>query len=312
MTILINKQINPYIIGRPIHKPEHFFGRNEIFAFIQDNLSQRTKVILLHGQRRIGKSSVLSQIPNFVKLDNFVFVILSLEGKSKKSLHDVLYELAREIKSYLEDELEFSVQSIEVAKREAFQEDRDVFTRDFLPQVYEVLGNKNLVLLFDEFDVLEDGAKDAAIDHFFPYLRSIIDKQDHLYIIPVVGRRLDDIPNLLQLFFHQASNQKIGLLRRENTEKLILKPVRGILEYKEEAVNAILELTSGHPYFTQVVCFALFSRAREEEKTKITREDVENIVERAIELGEGGLTWFRDSLPIPERIVLLVIAKIQE
>ena len=311
MAISISEQINPYIIGRPIYEPEHFFGRNDLFAFIQDNLSQKNKVILLHGQRRIGKSSILSQVPNFVKLDDFVFVILSLEGKSKKSLNDVLYELAKEIKSYLEDELEFSLQDIKVPPREVFQKDFDVFTWYFLPQIYEVLASKKLVLLLDEFDVLENDYEYMAIKHFFPYLQSIINKQHQLSIIPVIGRRLGDISSLLQLF-REAPHQEIGLLRKENAEKLILEPAKGILEYEDAAVDAVLELTSGHPYFTQVVCFALFSKAREDEKTIITCEDVEGIADRAIDLAGGGLTWFRDGLEIPERLILLVTANIQK
>ena len=63
--------------------------------------------------------------------------------------------------------------------------------------------------------------------------------------------------------------------------------------------------------FTQVVCFALFAKAIEEEKTTITSEDVKGIVDRAIELSQGGLRWFRDGLPVPERLILLVVANIQ-
>ncbi len=85
---------NPYIIGRPIVEPEMFFGRETLFEFIQDNLLQGAQVILLHGQRRIGKSSVLAQIPHFVKLKDFEFVPLSLEGDSRKPLGMVLHELA--------------------------------------------------------------------------------------------------------------------------------------------------------------------------------------------------------------------------
>ena len=45
---------NNYIVGRPIHEPELFFGRESLFQTVADSLRQDTKVILLQGQRRIG------------------------------------------------------------------------------------------------------------------------------------------------------------------------------------------------------------------------------------------------------------------
>ena len=87
---------NPYIIGRPITEPGSFFGRESLFQFVADSLDKGSQVILLHGQRRIGKSSVLAQIPNFVDLEQFAFVPLSLEGDSQKPLGEVLHELARD------------------------------------------------------------------------------------------------------------------------------------------------------------------------------------------------------------------------
>jgi tetratricopeptide (TPR) repeat protein len=297
---------NPYIIGRPIYEPELFFGREELFQFIKDNLNQRVQVILLHGQRRIGKSSVLSQVPNFVCLENFVFVLLSLEGKSRKLLYEVLYELSQDIFDYLD----LPKDTVKVPSEAALKENNLVFFDKFLPQVYQALGNKNLVLLLDEFDVLGDSNSDSAVMHFFPFLLSMISRQQQLYIIPVVGRRLNDLPNLLSLF-RQAPTQEIGMLDKISAERLIRNPALDILDYDADAIDAILELSAGHPYFTQVVCFALFTNARERNQPNITRTDVYNIIDQAIEIGEAGLTWFRDGLPIPERVIFSTVAELQ-
>ena len=311
MTDPITGQNNPYIIGVPIDEPECFFGREDIFKFIEDNLKQNAKVILLHGQRRIGKSSVLSQIHNFVQLEQFFFVFFSLEGKSRKPLSDVLHKMAVEIKEYLEDELELQVDNIIPPSKKDLQKDQQLFAEVFLTQVFELLGGNNLVLLLDEFDVLGDYSKDTAIAHFFPYLKSLIDEQEKLFIIPAVGRRLDEMPNVLNLF-HQAPNQRIGLLQERSAKRLITQPAQGVLEYQHDAILAILDLSAGHPYFTQVICFALFFKARDEGRAQVTREDVESVVDKAIEIGEAGLAWFYDGLPIPERVVFSAVADAQQ
>jgi len=297
---------NPYIIGRPIYEPELFFGREDLFQFVADNLAKQAKVILLHGQRRIGKSSVLSQIPNFVRLPDFVFVSLSLEGQANKPLAEVLYVLASEILA----ELEFAPPLVTLPDKAAFQEQPQVFAEVFLPQVYRALGGKKLVLLLDEFDVLHSNAPDTAVVQFFPYLHEVVDRHEPLFMIPVVGRRLNDLPNLLNLF-REAPYQEVGLLKPNPTYRLITEPARGVLHYHADALEAILDLTAGHPYFTQVLCFAIFTQARERQQWQVQRADVAAVIDLAIEIGEGGLAWFRDGLPIPERVVLSAVAESQ-
>ncbi|NEP37538.1 ATP-binding protein, partial [Moorena sp. SIO3B2] len=88
---------NPYEIGKIIDDPDKFFGRESLFQFIEDNLRQRVKVILLHGQRRIGKSSILAQIPNKVATDQFYFVNFDLQGYIHKPFSHIIYNLAQEI-----------------------------------------------------------------------------------------------------------------------------------------------------------------------------------------------------------------------
>jgi len=303
-------QKNPYIIGRPITDTELLFGRQKIFDFIYDNLNQRVKVILLHGQRRIGKSSVLSLIPKFprfVQENDFAFVLFDLQDKAELPLSSLLYSLATEIIEYLK----LPSDSITLPSTKELETDPNIFSNHFLPTVYQALGGKNIVLLLDEFDVLSSDDRNSAVQHFFPYLKSLLKQQQKLFIIPVVGRELDDMQKLLGLF-KGAPNKEIGLLDEPSAMELITNPAKNILEYEPDAILAILELSAGHPFFTQIICFAIFMRAREEQRQQVTRTDVENIIDQAIEYGEAGLVWFREALPIPERVVFSAAAELQE
>ena len=295
---------NPYIIGRPITEPSLFFGRESLFQFVADSLYRGSQVILLHGQRRIGKSSVLAQIPNFVDLDQFVFVPLSLEGDSQKLLGEVLHELARDSLEHFG--LMDSIALPSIAELEA---DPKIFVDHFLLHLRQALNAQNLVLLLDEFDAFY--SLKVAAGHLFQYLQWEVYHHPELYIIPVVGRQLDDLPELISLF-REAPNQEVGLLDRRSAERLITTPAEGLLDYSQDAIDAILELSAGHPYLTQVVCFAVFSHAREENRWQVTRADVDSIVEKALELGEGGLAWFWDGLPVSERVVFSAAAEVPE
>ncbi|MEH1975715.1 MAG: ABC transporter substrate-binding protein [Nostoc sp.] len=299
---------NPYIIGRPIHEPEKFFGRETLFQFIEDSLNADTKIILLHAQRRIGISSVLQQIPHKVAQDKFVFVLFDLQGYSESSLSDVLFNLAEEIISQLE--LDFDI--VTLSSDEELKNNPDIFYQDFLPKVYQELGDKNLVLLLDEFDIVssDDGILNQG-NSFFRYLQSLLNKQKKLFIIPVVGRSKDDLENLLDLF-NRPPYQEVGFLDELSARQLITKPAQGMLEYQEDAIKAILELSSGHPYFTQAICFNLFLQAKIAEKWTVTRSDVEGIIDKTIESATGGLAWFWDGLSISEQVVFSAVAEAQK
>lgn len=140
---------NPYIIGIPIREKDKFYGRREIFYFIETQLRQESKIILLQGQRRIGKTSVLEQVSNFVDLDNFVFIQLSLEGKSSIDTANIFEELAIEIKDYITNNLEIEENSISCDNNSEEQDTLNWFEQIFLPEVYGTLGGKNVVLMLD-------------------------------------------------------------------------------------------------------------------------------------------------------------------
>jgi hypothetical protein len=319
MSVTSLNLVNPYIVGRPIYEPELFFGRRKLFRFIEDNLRQGAQVILLHGQRRIGKSSVLMQIPNFVGKDNFIFIYFDLHDKSNLPLSSVLQSLAVAINQKLDQlglssfaDEPFSVTSLEASLYESNYP--KLFLNEFLPKVIDILAqnNQKIVLLLDEFDVLNNQSSGSLTEQFFVYLQSLINQYSELVLIPVVGRRIEDLDNLKSLF-KQAPNHEIGLLDTKIEAKdLILKPVANSLRYENDAVTAILALTSGHAYLTQAVCYSLFLQAEEEEKSVITAADVRSIVDDAIELAEGGLAWFRDGLPNSERVVFSAVAQAEK
>ncbi|NEQ80602.1 MAG: ABC transporter substrate-binding protein [Moorea sp. SIO2I5] len=308
---MVNNCPNPYIIGSVIDDPEKFFGRESLFRFIADNLRQRVKVILLHGQRRIGKSSVLAQIPKKVAKDQFFFVNFDLQGYINKPLSRILHDLAQDISDHLVDIFDLDPDHLTPPSEQELATDQAIFSNQFLLKVYQVLKGKNLVLLLDEFDVITDHKPPSADRNFFPYLADLIKQHDQLFVIAVLGRNLDDLPTLLQVF-GSPPYQEIGLLDEVSTKRLITKPAEGVLTYESQAIKAIYHLSAGHPYFTQVLCFTLFSEARENSKWRISESDVESIVNQAIEKAHGGLVWLWDGLPIPERVVFSAVAKAQE
>ncbi|MTJ17435.1 MULTISPECIES: ABC transporter substrate-binding protein [unclassified Dolichospermum] len=307
MITSFKSQRNPYVIGRPIDQ-QLFFGRESLFLTIQDHIQHNSNIILLYGQRRIGKSSVIRNIPHGLNdLHEFVFVTFNLEHYSQKSLSEILADLAQEI---LHD-LSLDDENIKLPEITELELDTGIFSHQFLPQVYQLLENKNLVLVLDEFDALMNSNNPELLEQVYKYLSSLININKKLFLILLIEQRSVNKHRISKIF-KDVPVREIGLLDENSTKELIIKPAENILEYEEDAIKAIFDLSAGHPYFTQAICFTIFGRAREEDKWTVSSEDVKLIINKAIELAEAGLTWFWDGFSILEKVVFAAIAEAQE
>src|SRR4029079_9141579 len=96
---------SPYIVGNPIDREEMFFGRADIIDRIRRQLTTATNanVVLLEGNRRTGKTSVLKQLQKKGTLPGWVTVYCNFqdaEGDSTRagiSTRDIYRFLARTI-----------------------------------------------------------------------------------------------------------------------------------------------------------------------------------------------------------------------
>src|SRR5688572_2584837 len=173
---------NPYVIGVPLTDAAAFYGRQDFFHFIRDVLdAEQQNVIVLYGQRRIGKTSVLHRAAQWLRDEGgWSPVYFDLQGKERLSLGEVLANLAQTISRRL---------SLDKPDAARFDEDGRYFSDYFLPLAFSRLQDRRLVLLFDEFDVLSDelASPRAASETLFPYLQDLIATQRQVGFVFVVG-----------------------------------------------------------------------------------------------------------------------------
>ncbi|MFN9554274.1 MAG: ABC transporter substrate-binding protein [Dolichospermum sp.] len=304
---------NPYIIGSVIDKLDQFFGRQSLFEFIKDTLQQNDPLILLYGQRRIGKSSVLKQIPQKISYseDQFIFIDFDIQvfvNSDHTPINQILHYLAQRIGEEIENSL--TTIPITIPTAEDIEDDPTIFHGDFLTQIYNILGERKLVLLLDEFDVLSEANNEGNVE-FFRLINNWLSKwPERLFIIPVVGRHLKELPNLLSLL-RESPYKEISFLDKDSAVMLITRPVRGVVTYQQNAIEEIFSLSAGHPYFTQLICSQLFNLARQSDIWTINAEDVKTIIDKAIQTGEAGLAWFWDGLYPQAQVVFSAAAEAQ-
>ena len=175
---------SPYIVGSPIDREEMFFGRQDIIDTIKRQLStsHHANVILLEGNRRTGKTSILRHLEAPDVLPDWIVVNCSLQGakghESKAGLptNEVFRHMARDI-GWAMDNAGLQVPLPDVAPPDpkrfkvgfvkalstAFSGSRpfEVFEL-YIQTVLEAASPRRLLLMLDEFDKLQEGI-DAGI-----------------------------------------------------------------------------------------------------------------------------------------------------
>ena len=308
----------PYVTGMPLKTSNLFVGRQDVFAYIREHLfgAYQNNVIVLHGQRRTGKTSILYRLKE-VLADTHVCVLVDMQGKAARGTLDFLYSLADDIVYTLEDQ----GCTANLPPRSDFAESPEfVFRSRFLRGVYDMLPvdsngkPKHLLLMFDEFEELQKRVEDGKLEaEIFPFLRNLMQHEDPLDFVFAGTHKLEELgAEYWSILFNIASYKKITFLTPDDARRLITEPVAPNLEYDPLAIDRIYSVTGGHPYFVQVVCHELVSYHNETQRVYMTANDVEEVLDRIVERGEAHFKFiWSESTPV-EHSVLLALADILE
>lgn len=298
-------QRSPYIVGSPIDSLDRLFGRDQIFHNIDKLLNDGKNFIMLHGQRRIGKSSVLKHIHNFISQQYFSCVHFDLQEFTHYSFSQIIYVIMVTISEQIK--LDYN----KLKELKLIRDDFDKIlnlSQDFLEQVYKHLKHKNLVLLLDEFDVVADNIDNAI--KILDFFETLAIREKKLFVIAVVGKYINFMPRLSEKF--NAPIQVIGLLDYNSTENLIKQTDEDFLGYASESIEKIFSLSSGHPYLTQVLCNQIFSLARNYNYNNVMPDHIDRVLQEVCSSAYGGIHSIWSQLNREEQNIVFEIAKTKD
>lgn len=311
---------NPYVVGPPI-APDlgtPFFGRQEVIDWIETSLQSAEKPILvLYGQRRMGKTSVLRQIEvgpqgellreglrrsvypvyidlqNLTNLDTDVFLL---------SIAEAIAKTVRNRNLACPDPIE---DEFSRAPYRAFNQ--------FLDRVESTIDNGRLLLILDEFEELEQFVAEAKVDkEIFRYFRSQMQHRDSIAFLLAGTHRLEEMSRDYQsIIFNVALHQEVSFLKRSDATALIRDPVHPIVSYDDKAIDKIWHATRGHPYFIQFLCREIIEEMnRRAESNHISAADVDEAAKRIIERGGQQLSYLWDQSRPIEQDILATMAEL--
>ena len=277
--------VNPYIAGNPVTRTEMFFGREDVFAFIQQALvgMHRDNVIVLYGQRRTGKTSALYQMPRRLG-PRYVSIFIDLHGLALEGLDGFLWELANSIVRGLRREYRIELPPL---SRDAFRANpRHAFENEFLHQVWHTLGDRHLLLMLDEAIRLQEQVLARKLEpETFAYLRYLMQHHERLNFLFALGEGIENMTKEYASLFSVGLYKKISFLEHDAAVALITQPAQEFYRVQPAAIERILEITSGHPYYTQLLCHSIFTRWQHTRAPEIDAADVDAVIEETVERG---------------------------
>ena len=284
--------VNPYIPGQPVDNPNLFFGRREVLTSIREHLVRGRRVFVVSGAPRSGRTSLLRQLPAHLP-EGFLLVRVELLEENAQQLDWLLWRLANAIGQQVS--LQLGAEGLESAWAD-FEGRTDCLLEEFWPQARDALGDRCLVLMLDDLDSLaQEGGK--LLNSLIAILASWRDQDEGFALVLAVSVACQEAlirehPHL----FGGALTYSLEPLSSEEATRLIAWPVEGVLTYDYGVARRLIEITSGQPYYLQLICFEIFNRCAP--AGWVNQRDVELVMEDLVgrEIADFRQVW-GDSSP---------------
>ncbi len=272
------RNFNPYIAGAPVLNDDMFYGRDSLVDRIVGLVHKNS--LMIYGERRIGKTSLLYQIKNRLsemESDTYVFLpaYIDLQGIREDDLfHHVMADFLLGYPQFAESlQLEFREENERYRSRQ--------FSKDIKRIIEAVQANEErhlvIVLLMDEVDVINEFSEKTN-----QKLRGIFMKEfaEHLSCVMAGIHLKKEWESSGSPWYNFFEEIPMTFFDEEAARELILEPVRGIFKYDNDAVSLILNTTTGQPYLIQKICVSLINGKLSEQRFRIKKQDVLQTLEK--------------------------------
>lgn len=304
---------NPYVTGSPL-EPQHghavFFGRDGLIAQISSQIVTHGNVVLLEGNRRAGKTSILKHLEGSTAIPGWLAVYASLqaaEGAAQavgvptaEVFRLIAFELSRGIASLKVDtplpdgssvhreallgesklaKLQESGRIRKACRSGISEQSPFADFRDYLGIILEIADSQGMgiVLMLDEFDKLQEGIDNHVTSPQVPEnIRFLIQSHPRFSAILTGSRRLKRLrEEYWSALYGLGTSIHVTALDADSARRVVTEPVRGRLTLSDEAVRQIIRLTAMQPYLIQCLCNRVFDFAIQAKTRSVTVAAVE-------------------------------------
>jgi hypothetical protein len=301
---------NPYIVGNPVRGRAMFFGREAEFQLIQKRFahSERGGLRVFCGERRSGKTSILFQILDLRLGPDFIPVLIDMQSMAVSGEAEFLARVSDEIVSALgaagvpfTATPDFSGGSSRAA----------IFAR-FVEQCLRAHPGKKLILLFDEYELFENKIDDGQLSEDVLNILAALMESASVFMVFTGSQHLDQRRRDYWSILGKSGFKTVSYLEREDAVALIRQPVRDRMRYDDAAVETILRLTAGQPFYTQAICQSLVDHLNDQRTHEADPVRVGEVVDGIINNPLPQMIFLWDGLDRDDKLVLALLAECLE
>ena len=288
----------PFAGGGPVEDSNMFYGREEFIANITDAIiNSPSKQVIIYGQKRSGKSSVLSHLKKRLMDTGKTFCISFSLGDISGNLteasfyHKILNTIQQELElgqalGVFEQIPSFGLPPADNFKAEDKENPLNTFTKymvKFKLACRQTPGweDKKLVVMIDEFTYLYTEIKEGHISpSIMKQWKAVTQNERAQFSVVLVGQ--DVVPSFkkedyARNAFGVIQDIRLTYLQEAPARALIEEPIldeHGRSRYIDNAVTKILEYTSRNPYYIQIFCSRLVDYMNRNKSISVTEADV--------------------------------------
>ena len=289
----------PYRGGAPVENKEMLFGRDQLLDQLEQAITdQIPQNVIIYGQKRSGKSSVLTALRERLQFP-FIPVLFSIgdveNDIQNRGLAAFRFAIADQIQERLYDladqnpKLEAIVNDLPRPDLDQFDQGADTllinhlnalsrrFRREFPEQAVRI------VLLIDEFTYISNLIRTGALPEVFMNgWKGLIEKK--LFSSVLVGQ--DFMPKFRDRYpndFQVSAPQRVGYLADRDARDLVHVPLRRLDPERDRillpATDRLIELTARNPFYLMKLMSAAVEYMNEKRRRVLTAGDIEQIKE---------------------------------
>jgi hypothetical protein len=279
--------LNPFIFGNPVAETDLniFTGRQDIIKPIEASVldTVQSPTLLLYGPRRMGKTSILNQLPRLLG-PSFAPATIDCQFPAVTSdLTSLLYYISYSISTGLRKRRIL----VEPLARSELESKTFAAFDEWLKEIELLMPKKMRVLLcIDEYERLQVTLDTGWGEAFLDALRHIIQHRPRLMLMFTGAHTFQDMGPQWTDHFISVRPVRVSFLKPEEVIALLTRPIPDFgLTYTSGALNEILQATNGQPFLTQAVAFELVQFMNEKHQREAKSDDVKEAVNRALVSG---------------------------
>jgi hypothetical protein len=329
--------------GAVVRDTSMFYGRSELIATIGDmlNTTSQHKAYLIYGQKRSGKSSILYHLIQRLKgNENLLLLDIGNIGAILDTtapvplLTQILWAIIHAFRRAIQTEERRGREVLDIPfpTKQEFSTDMTPLHlfNDLFIAFREEMALKpdwmhvRVIVFMDEFSYIHSFITTGQLPaEFMKTWKALLDA--NYFSLVLVGQ--DVMPKFISHFRNEFSSihpERISYLEAEDAKRFIDEPIRiggrhGASRYRERAIERILQLTAGNPFYIHIFCHHLVEYMNKQQAELVTEADVDQVVHDLL-YGRNQFSLFNfdnlispgDTFPdaIPEEDALQVLTHI--